>query len=115
MEKISTVVHSVHNKDGRNTWFGFQGPNTNSVAGFLLFIAPGEKTWSPRAHEFRAYDPVAIPEARMELNGNRPLLRKRLNGRGPKAWMRWVVGTGWPRNFRGPRFRSHQAFAEASP
>src|SRR5438093_2957205 len=66
VDKISHVVNSVQNKDLGILGLAFK-PNTNSVAGSSSvrlaqsLIAKGARV--------RAYDPVAIPEAKMQLNG----------------------------------------------
>jgi len=66
MDKISTMVHSVQNKDVGILGLAFK-PNTNSVAGSSsLHLA---KSLVENGARVRAYDPVAIPEARMQLNG----------------------------------------------
>src|SRR5437016_4185285 len=66
VDKISHVVNSVQNKDLGILGLAFK-PNTNSVAGSSSvrlaqsLIAKGARV--------RAYDPVAVPEAKMQLNG----------------------------------------------
>ncbi len=91
VDKISTVVSSVQNKDVGILGLAFK-PNTNSVAGSSsIRLAQGLIAKGARV---RAYDPVAIPEARMELNGtvfycDSPYAA----AEGVDAL---VVGTGWP-------------------
>jgi len=91
IDKISGIIESVQNRDVGILGLAFK-PNTNSVAGSAALrlaqslIAKGARV--------RAYDPVAIPEARMELNGtvcycDTPYAA----AEGVDAL---VVGTGWP-------------------
>jgi len=91
VNKISDVVKSVQNKDVGILGLAFK-PNTNSVAGSSSvrlaqsLIAKGARV--------RAYDPVAIPEARMELNGTIYYCESPYAAaEGVDAL---VVGTGWP-------------------
>ena len=91
VDKISSVVKSVQNKDVGILGLAFK-PNTNSVAGSSSvrlaqsLIAKGARV--------RAYDPVAIPEARMELNGTIYYCESPYAAaEGVDAL---VVGTGWP-------------------
>jgi UDPglucose 6-dehydrogenase len=91
VEKISHVMKSVQNKDVGILGLAFK-PNTNSVAGSSSvrlaqsLIAKGARV--------RAYDPVAIPEARAELNGTIHYCESPYAAaEGVDAL---VVGTGWP-------------------
>jgi UDPglucose 6-dehydrogenase len=91
VEKISSFVQSVQNKDVGILGLAFK-PNTNSVAGSSSMrlaqslIAKGARV--------RAYDPVAIPDARMELNGTVHYCETAYAAaEGVDAL---VVGTGWP-------------------
>jgi len=91
VDKISHVVNSVQNKDLGILGLAFK-PNTNSVAGSSSvrlaqsLIAKGARV--------RAYDPVAIPEAKMQLNGTiRYCETAYAAAEGVDAL---VVGTGWP-------------------
>lgn len=91
VDKISHFVSSVQNKDVGILGLAFK-PNTNSVAGSSSvrlaqnLIAKGARV--------RAYDPVAIPEARMELNGTIHYCESAYAAaEGVDAL---VVGTGWP-------------------
>src|SRR5262245_53802203 len=97
-DKISDVVNSLHNKDVGILGLAFK-PNTNSVAGSASLrlaqnlIAKGARV--------RAYDPVAIPDAKLELNGTvRYCDSPYAAAEGVEAL---VVGTGWP-EFRGLDF-----------
>jgi UDPglucose 6-dehydrogenase len=91
VDKISTCVQSVQNKDVGILGLAFK-PNTNSVAGSSsLRLA---QSLIAKGARVRAYDPVAIPEARLELNGtvhycDTPYAA----AEGVDAL---VVGTGWP-------------------
>ncbi len=91
VEKISTIVHSVQNKDVGILGLAFK-PNTNSVAGSAsLRLA---QSLIAKGARVRAYDPVAIPEARMELNGAVCYCETPYSAaEGVDAL---VVGTGWP-------------------
>src|SRR5437867_2529360 len=91
VEKIASVLNSVENKDVGILGLAFK-PNTNSVAGSSSvrlaqsLIAKGARV--------RAYDPVAIPEAKMQLNGTiRYCETAYAAAEGVDAL---VVGTGWP-------------------
>ncbi len=98
LDKISNMVESVQNKDVGILGLAFK-PNTNSVAGSSSvrlaqsLIAKGARV--------RAYDPVAVPEARLELNGTIHYCESPYAAaEGVDAL---VVGTGWP-EFRGLDF-----------
>src|SRR5262249_55413468 len=91
VDKISSVVESVQNKDVGILGLAFK-PNTNSVAGSSSIrlaqslIAKGARV--------RAYDPVAIPEAKLQLNGTVYYCESPYAvAEGVDAL---VVGTGWP-------------------
>ena len=91
VDKISNVVNSVQNKDVGILGLAFK-PNTNSVIGSSSIrlaqslIAKGARV--------RAYDPVAIPEAKLELNGTVYYCESAYAvAEGVDAL---VVGTGWP-------------------
>jgi UDPglucose 6-dehydrogenase len=90
-DKISTLVKSVQNKDVGLLGLAFK-PNTNSVAGSSsLRLA---QTLIAKGARVRAYDPVAIPEARVELNGTVHYCETPYDAaEGVDAL---VVGTGWP-------------------
>lgn len=91
VERISTMVQSVQNKDVGILGLAFK-PNTNSVAGSAsLRLA---QSLIAKGARVRAYDPVAIPEARMELNGTVFYCENPYAAaEGVDAL---VVGTGWP-------------------
>jgi UDPglucose 6-dehydrogenase len=91
VEKISTALHSVENKEVGILGLSFK-PNTNSVAGSSS-VRLAETLVSRGAH-VRAYDPVAIPEAKTRLNGSvRYCDSAYAAAEGSDAL---VVGTGWP-------------------
>jgi UDPglucose 6-dehydrogenase len=91
VEKISLALHSVENKEVGILGLSFK-PNTNSVAGSSS-VRLAETLVSRGAH-VRAYDPVAIPEAKTRLNGSvRYCDSAYAAAEGSDAL---VVGTGWP-------------------
>ena len=89
--KIAGFVDSVQNKDVGILGLAFK-PNTNSVAGSSSvqlarnLVAKGARV--------RAYDPVAIPEARLELNGT--VFYCETPYAAAEGMDALVVGTGWP-------------------
>jgi UDPglucose 6-dehydrogenase len=89
--KIASFVESVENKDVGILGLAFK-PNTNSVAGSSSvqlarnLVAKGARV--------RAYDPVAIPEARLELNGT--VYYCETPYAAAEGMDALVVGTGWP-------------------
>lgn len=98
LEKISRYVDSVQNKEVGILGLAFK-PNTNSVAGSSSIRLA--KTLIAKGARVRAYDPVAIPDARMELNGTVYYCESAYAAaEGVDAL---VVGTGWP-EFRGLDF-----------
>jgi UDPglucose 6-dehydrogenase len=98
VSKISGIVESVQNKDVGILGLAFK-PNTNSVAGSSsLQLAQNLVSKGARV---RAYDPVAIPEAKIQLNGTVQYCESAYAAaEGVDAL---VVGTGWP-EFRGLDF-----------
>jgi len=91
VEKIAATLSSVENKEVGILGLAFK-PNTNSVAGSAsLRLA---ETLVSRGAKVRAYDPVAIPEAKTRLNGSvRYCDSAYAVAEGSDAL---VVGTGWP-------------------
>src|SRR5246500_4970749 len=91
VEKIAAALHSVENKEVGILGLAFK-PNTNSVAGSSsLRLA---ETLVSRGAHVRAYDPVAIPEAKIRLNESvRYCASAYPAAEGSDAL---VVGTGWP-------------------
>jgi len=91
VEKISLALNSVENKEVGILGLSFK-PNTNSVAGSSS-VRLAETLLSRGAH-VRAYDPVAMPEAKTHLNGSvRYCETAYAVAEGSDAL---VVGTGWP-------------------
>jgi UDPglucose 6-dehydrogenase len=91
VDKISLALNSVENKEVGILGLAFK-PNTNSVAGSSS-VRLAETLVSKGAH-VRAYDPVAIPEAKTRLNGSvRYCDSAYAAAEGSDAL---VVGTGWP-------------------
>jgi UDPglucose 6-dehydrogenase len=91
VDKISQALNSVENKEVGILGLAFK-PNTNSVAGSSS-VRLAETLVSKGAH-VRAYDPVAIPEAKTRLNGSvRYCESAYAAAEGSDAL---VVGTGWP-------------------
>jgi UDPglucose 6-dehydrogenase len=91
VEKITATLSSVENKEVGILGLAFK-PNTNSVAGSAsLRLA---ETLISRGARVRAYDPVAIPEARTHLSQSvRYCDSAYAVAEGSDAL---VVGTGWP-------------------
>jgi UDPglucose 6-dehydrogenase len=91
VEKIAAALNSVENKEVGILGLAFK-PNTNSVAGSSS-VRLAENLVAKGAH-VRAYDPVAIPEAKTRLNGSiRYCESAYAAAEGSDAL---VVGTGWP-------------------
>lgn len=91
VNKISRYAQSIQNKDVGILGLAFK-PNTNSIAGSSSIRLA--KTLIANGARVRAYDPVAIPEARTELNGSVSYCDSPYAAaEGVDAL---VVGTGWP-------------------
>jgi UDPglucose 6-dehydrogenase len=91
VEKIAQALNSVENKDVGILGLAFK-PNTNSVAGSSSIRLA--ETLVAKGARVRAYDPVAIPEAKTHLNGSvRYCDSPYAAAEGVDAL---VVGTGWP-------------------
>ena len=91
VEKIATALNSVENKDVGILGLAFK-PNTNSVAGSsAIHLA---ETLVAKGARVRAYDPVALSDAKTRLNGSvRYCDSAYAAAEGVDAL---VVGTGWP-------------------
>jgi UDPglucose 6-dehydrogenase len=91
VEKISSMIDRVENKQLGMLGLAFK-PNTNSVAGSsAMRLAQSLLEKGARVH---AYDPVAIPEAKLELNGSVTYCESPYAAaEGADAL---IVGTGWP-------------------
>lgn len=91
VDKIAVALNSVENKEVGILGLAFK-PNTNSVAGSSS-VRLVESLVSKGAH-VRAYDPVAIPEAKSRLDTSvRYCDSAYAAAEGSDAL---VVGTGWP-------------------
>ncbi|HZQ21045.1 MAG TPA: nucleotide sugar dehydrogenase [Terriglobales bacterium] len=102
-EKISFCLQSLQNKDVGILGLAFK-PNTNSVAGSASVRLA--QSLVSRGARVRAYDPVAIPDAKMELNGSVHYCESPYAvAEGAEAL---VVGTGWP-EFRALDFTKIKA------
>ena len=90
VEKIALALNSVENKDVGILGLSFK-PNTNSVAGSSSVRLA--ETLVSKGARVRAYDPVAIPEAKIRLNGSVKYCESAYAAaEGVDAL---VVGTGW--------------------
>ena len=106
VDKIAAALNSVENKDVKNLGLAFK-PNTNSVAGSSAIRLA--ETLVSKGARVRAYDPVALTDAKTRLNGSvRYCDSAYAAAEGMDAL---VVGTGWP-EFRRAGFRAHQESAE---
>ncbi len=91
VEKIAFALNSVENKDVGILGMAFK-PNTNSVAGSSAVRLA--ETLVAKGARVRAYDPVALSEAKLRLNGSvRYCETAYAAAEGMDAL---VVGTGWP-------------------
>ena len=91
VEKVTAALNSVENKELGILGLAFK-PNTNSVAGSSSMRLA--ETLVSRGAHVRAYDPVAIPEAKTHLNGAvRYCDSAYAVAEGSDAL---IVGTGWP-------------------
>ncbi len=91
VEKIGAAVNSVSGKELGLLGLAFK-PNTNSIAGSSSVMLA--RQLSARGAKVRAYDPVAIPEARVELATNVRYCDTAYSAvEGADAL---VVATGWP-------------------
>jgi UDPglucose 6-dehydrogenase len=89
--KLHTMMESVVGKEVGILGLAFK-PNTNSVAASSSILL-ARRLLAQGAH-VRAYDPVALPGARMELNGSVRYCESAYQAaEGAEAL---VVGTGWP-------------------
>jgi UDPglucose 6-dehydrogenase len=102
-EKVSACLKSLQNKEVGILGLAFK-PNTNSVAGSAAVqLAQGLVA---RGARVRAYDPVAIPDAKLELNGTINYCESPYAvAEGAEVL---VVGTGWP-EFRALDFAKIKA------
>ena len=91
MQKVSAAIDTVKNKDVGILGLAFK-PHTNSVAGSAsVQLAQSLLAGGARV---RAYDPVAIPDARLQLNGTVKYCESAYGvAEGVDAL---IVATGWP-------------------
>ncbi len=85
------VLNSVENKDVGILGLAFK-PNTNSVAGSSSVLLA--QNLVSKGARVKAYDPVAIPEARTRLNGSVRYCDSAYSA--AEGMDALVVGTGWP-------------------
>jgi len=90
-DKISGVVNSVQNKGVGILGLSFK-PNTNSIAGSSSIRLV--QSLLSKGAKVRAYDPVAIPDARLELNGTVHYCDSSYAA--AEGMDALVVGTAWP-------------------
>src|SRR6201981_39249 len=91
VDQITRALNSVENKDVGILGLAFK-PNTNSVAGSSAVRLA--ETLVAKGARVRAYDPVALAEAKLRLNGSvRYCETAYAAAEGMDAL---VVGTGWP-------------------
>ena len=91
LEKVSGALETVQNKDVGILGLAFK-PNTNSVAGSASVQMA--QSLLAKGARVRAYDPVAIPEARQQLNGMVKYCESAYGvAEGVDAL---VLATGWP-------------------
>ena len=91
VDKIAAALNSVENKDVGILGLAFK-PNTNSVAGSSAIRLA--ETLVSKGARVRAYDPVALADAKTRLNGSvRYCDSAYAAAEGMDAL---VVGTGWP-------------------
>jgi len=91
VDKISVALNSVENKDVGILGLAFK-PNTNSVAGSSSVRLA--ETLVAKGARVRAYDPVAIPDAKTQLNGSVRYCDSAYSA--AEGMDALVVGTGWP-------------------
>jgi len=91
LSKVSEAIETVQNKDVGILGLAFK-PNTNSVAGSASLQLT--QNLLAKGARVRAYDPVAIPDARPQLNGMVKYCESPYGAaEGVDAL---VVATGWP-------------------
>src|SRR5580700_5274153 len=90
MQKVSAAIDSVQNKDVGILGLAFK-PNTNSVAGSASVQLAQNL---PGGARVRTYDPVAMPDAQLQLNGTVKYCESAYGvAEGVDAL---IVATGWP-------------------
>lgn len=91
IEKIAGIMQSVENKEVGILGLAFK-PNTNSVAGSASIQLA--QTLIARGARVRAYDPVALSDAKSQLQG--PVRYCETAYAAAEGVDALVVGTGWP-------------------
>jgi UDPglucose 6-dehydrogenase len=91
VNKIAQMLHSLENKELGILGLAFK-PNTNSVAGSSSVQLV--QTLLARGARVHAYDPVAIPEAKLQLNGAVKYCETAYAAAERADAL--VIGTGWP-------------------
>ncbi len=91
VEKIASVLNSVENKDVGILGLAFK-PNTNSVAGSSSIRLA--ETLVSKGARVKAYDPVAMTEAKVRLNGSVSYCETAYAA--AEGMDALVVGTAWP-------------------
>ncbi len=100
-------LQSLKNKDIGILGLAFK-PNTNSVAGSAS--SASRRSLVARGARVRAFDPVAIPDAKLELNGTVHYCESPYAvAEGVEAL---IVGTGWP-EFRALDFAKSKTCCDA--
>ena len=102
-EKISSYLQSLQNKDVGILGLAFK-PNTNSVAGSASIKLA--QSLVSRGARVRAFDPVAMADAKLELNGTVHYCESPYAV--AEGVVALVVGTGWP-EFRALDFSKIKA------
>jgi UDPglucose 6-dehydrogenase len=91
LEKVAAALDTVHNKDVGILGLSFK-PNTNSIAGSAS-MQLAQNLLSAGAR-LKAYDPVAIPDAKLQLSGTVKYCESAYSvAEGADAL---IVATGWP-------------------
>jgi UDPglucose 6-dehydrogenase len=91
MQKVSSAIETVQNKDVGILGLAFK-PNTNSVAGSASVQLA--QNLLAKGARLKAYDPVAIPDAKAQLNGMVKYCESAYGvAEGVDAL---IVATGWP-------------------
>jgi UDPglucose 6-dehydrogenase len=91
VDKIARMLHSVENKELGILGLSFK-PQTNSVAGSSS-VQLAQALLARGAH-VHAYDPVAIPDAKLQLNGQVKYCDSAYTAAENADAL--IVGTGWP-------------------
>jgi UDPglucose 6-dehydrogenase len=91
LEKVAAALDTVHNKDVGILGLSFK-PNTNSIAGSASMQLA--QSLLAKGARLKAYDPVAIPDAKQQLDGTVKYCESAYSAaEGADAL---IVATGWP-------------------